>query len=105
MGSSHTSGDILCGHACGNISNHANFTTTNLELDIPVKGEVYIYLTDQYPCHVKFESLRGDSELVVVVKVVESMAPILDMVSHKFSIIQSECFFFKLFTFFLNSWI
>ena len=46
----------------------------------------------------KFESLRGDSELVVVVKVVESMAPIVDMVSHKFLIIQSECFFFNLFT-------
>ena len=34
MGSSHTSGGILHGHACGNISNHADFTTTNFELDI-----------------------------------------------------------------------
>ena len=41
-----------------------------------------------------FDSLKGESELVVIVKVVESFAPILDMVAHKFSIIQSEYFYF-----------
>ena len=92
MGSSHISGGILHGLACGNIPNHANFTTTNLKVESPVKGKVYLYLTDQYHHHVKFESLKGDSGLVVKVKVMESMAPILDMVSHKFSNIQSTCF-------------
>jgi hypothetical protein len=96
MGSSRTSGGVLRGRARGNIPNHADFTTTDLERQSPVKGEVYLYLTEQYPRNVKFESLKGDSELVVVVKVVESFAPILDMVSRKFSIIQSTCFFFKL---------
>lgn len=96
MGSSRISGGILRGHARGNIPKHADFTTTNLELESPVKGDVYLYLTDQYPRNVKFESLKGDSDLVVVVKVVESMAPILDTVSRKFSTIQSECYIFKL---------
>ena len=41
-----------------------------------------------------FDSLKGESELVVIVKVVESFAPILDMVARKFSIIQSEYFYF-----------
>ena len=99
MGSSRISGGVLRGLARGNVPNHADFTTTNLKVESPVKGEVYLYLTDQYPRHVKFESLKGDSGLVVKVKVMESMAPILDMVSHKFSIIQSACFFFKLYLF------
>ncbi|KAF8808432.1 hypothetical protein BYT27DRAFT_7255550 [Phlegmacium glaucopus] len=88
MGSSQTSGGILCGRACGNFPNHADFTITNLELEGPVKGEVYLYLTDQYPGHINFEFLKGDSELVVLVNVVENMVPILNMVAHKFSIIQ-----------------
>ena len=62
-----------------------------LDLETPVKGEVYLYLTDQYPRHLNFELLRGESELVVIVKVVGSMAPILQMVARKFSVIQSEC--------------
>lgn len=100
MGSSRISGGILRGRARGNNPNHADFTTTNLESEHPVKGEVYLYLSDIYPREVKFESLKGGSELVVVVKVMESMAPILEMVSRKFPIIQSACFFFKLCVFF-----
>ena len=88
MGSSCISGGILRGHARGNTSKHADIMTTN-ELETPVKGEVHLYMTDFYPWDVKFESLKGDSDLVVVVKVEEHFAPILDMVSCKFSIIQS----------------
>jgi hypothetical protein len=90
MGSSRISGGILRGRAHGNILNHADFTTTTFEFETPVKGEVNLYVTDQYPRHVNFELLKGESELVVMVKVVRSMAPILDMVARKFSIIQSE---------------
>ena len=90
MGSSRTSGGLLCGRAHGNFPKHADLTTVNLQNEGPVKGEVYIYMTDQYPRHLKFETLKGDSELVVIVNVVDSMAPILDMVGHKFSIIRSE---------------
>ena len=61
---------------------------TDIEFEVPVKGEVYLYLTDQYPCRVNFEFLRGESDLVIVVNVAESMAPILDMVAHKFSVIK-----------------
>jgi len=92
MGSSRTTGGILRGRARGNLPNHADFVTANLEIG-PVKGEVYLYLTDQYPRHVKFEFLKGDSELVVMVNVVESMAPILDVVARKISIIQGVYFF------------
>lgn len=95
MGSSRISGGIFRGLASGNVPNHADLMTMDFESKTPVKGDVYIYMTDQYPRNIKFESLKGDSELVVVVKVVTSMAPILDMVSRKFSIIQSECFFFS----------
>ncbi|KAF8799540.1 hypothetical protein BYT27DRAFT_7263843 [Phlegmacium glaucopus] len=90
MGSSQTSGGILCGRARGNFLNHADFMITNLELEGPVKGEVYLYLTDQYPGHINFEFLKGDSELVVLVNVVENMVPILNMVARKFSIIQDQ---------------
>lgn len=95
MGSSRISGGILRGRARGNASKHADIMTTN-ELETPVKGEVYLYMTDLYPQDLKFESLKGNSDLVVVVKVEESFAPILDMVSRKFPIIRSACFFFKL---------
>ena len=91
MGSSRISGGVFRGRAHGNVPNHADLTTTVVELETPVKGEVYLYLTEQYHRHVKFELLKGESELVVVVKVVGSMAPILEMVARKFSVIQSEC--------------
>lgn len=90
MGSSRTSGGFIRGLAYGNIPNHADFTTSSLDLEIKVKGEVYLYLTDEYPRDVKFEDLKGDSELVVIVKAVGSMGPILEMVARKFSIIKSE---------------
>lgn len=89
MGSSRTSGGLLRGHARGNIPNHADLSTVDIELEVPVKGEVHLYLTDQYPRQVKFEFLKGDSDLVVKVNVAESMAPILNIVARKFAIIKS----------------
>lgn len=88
MGSSRITGGFIRGHAYGNVLNHADFTATAFET---VMGEVYLYVTDQYPRHVNFELLKGESELVVMVKVAKSMAPILHMVARKFSVIQSEC--------------
>lgn len=88
MGSSRTSGGVFRGHARGNIPKHADLTTVNIEFKVPVKGEVHLYLTEQYPRLINFELLRGESDLVVIVNVVESMAPILDMVAHKFSAIK-----------------
>ena len=91
MGSSWITGGILHGHAHDNVLNHADLVTASYKFETSVKGEVCLYLTDQYPCNVKFEHLKGELELVVIVNIVRSMAPILDMVAHKFSIIQSEC--------------
>jgi hypothetical protein len=88
MGASRTSGGLFRGHAYGNIPNHADLSTVNIKFEVPVKGEVHLYLTDQYPRNVNFDFLRGDSDLVVMVKVVDRMAPILDMVAHKLSIIK-----------------
>lgn len=62
-----------------------------VEFQTPVKGEVYLYFTDQYPRDVNFDVLKGKSELVVIVKVVQSMGPILDMVARKVAIIKSKC--------------
>jgi hypothetical protein len=96
MGSSRTSGGLFRGQARGNIPNHADLSTVNNEFKVPVKGEVHLYLTDQYPRDVNFELLRGKSDLVVIVNVAESMSPILNMVAHKFSVIKrvSICLFF-----------
>jgi hypothetical protein len=99
MGSSRTSGGIFRGRARGNLPNHADLSTVNHEFEGPVKGEVNLYLTDQYPRNVKFEFLRGDSELVVIVNVVDRMAPILDTVAHKFPIIRSVYVFFFIYLF------
>jgi hypothetical protein len=88
MGSSRTSGGLFRGRARGNLPNHADLSTVNNNFEVPVKGEVYLYITEQYPRHVNFESLRGDSDLVVIVNVAETMAPVLDMVAHKFSVIR-----------------
>ena len=88
MGSSRTSGGLFHGRARGNIPNHTDLSTVDIEFEVPVKGEVYLYLTDQYPCHVNFEFLKGESDTVIMVNVAESMAPILDMVAHKFSVIK-----------------
>ena len=85
MGSSRTSGGLFRGHARGNIPKHADLSTVNNDFKVPVKGDVHLYITDQYPRHVNFENLRGDSDLVVIVNVTNSMAPILNMVSNKFS--------------------
>jgi hypothetical protein len=89
MGSSRITGGFIRGHAYGNVLNHADFNATAFET--PIMGEVYLYVTDEYPRHVSFELLQGESELVVMVKVAKSMAPILKMVARKFSVIQSEC--------------
>ena len=59
-----------------------------LTFEVPVKGEVYLYLTNQYPCCVNFKFLRGESDLVIMVNMAESMAPILEVVAHKFSVIK-----------------
>lgn len=93
MGSSRITGGIFRGHAQGNVLNHADISAMSMSLDFntPVKGEVFLYLTDQYPRHINFDLLKGESELVVIVKVVGSMAPILNMVARKFSVIQSKC--------------
>jgi hypothetical protein len=94
MGSSQTSGGVLRGRAQGNIPNHADIGNTSFDLDLPaVKGEVSLYLTDQYPRDVNFETLKGESELVVIVKAVGGMAAVLGMVARKCSIIQSESAF------------
>ena len=90
MGSSRTSGGLFRGRALGNVPNHADLGSTSLDLDIPVKGEVSLYITDQYPRDVKFDILKGEAELVVMVKVVGRMASILQKVARKFSIIQSS---------------
>jgi hypothetical protein len=95
MGSSRISGGFIHGRAQGIVPNHADFATTSLDLGNPVlvevKGEVFLYLTDLYPRDVKFDVLKGDSDLVVMVKVVESMAPILERVARKCSIIKGRC--------------
>jgi hypothetical protein len=96
MGSSRISGGILRGRAFGNVPKHADITTSSDLFGTPVKGEVYLYVTEHYPRHVKFELMKGESDLVVMVKVVGRMAPILDMVARKFSIIQSECIYFRI---------
>ena len=95
MGSSRISGGFIRGRAQGNVPNHADFATTSLDLANPVlvevKGEVFLYLTDLYPRDVKFDVLKGESDLVVMVKVVETMAPILERVARKCSIIKGSC--------------
>jgi hypothetical protein len=97
MGSSQTSGAVFHGHAQGNVPNHADFGNTPFDLDLPaVKGEVSLYLTDKYPRDVNFETLRRESELVVMVKAVGGMAAVLGMVAQKCSIIQSESAFYVL---------
>jgi hypothetical protein len=90
MGSSQTSGGLLHGHVHGNVPRHADFVNT-LDLDLPVvKGEVSLYLTEQYPRNVNFETLKGESDLVVIVKAVGGMAAILGIVAHKCPIIQDQ---------------
>ena len=96
MGSSRISGGLFCGHAYGNVPKHADFGNTSLDMDLPVKGEVSLYLTDKFPCDVNFETLKGESELVVMVKAIGGMAAILGMVANKCSIIQSERAFYVL---------
>ena len=80
MGSSRTSGGLYHGCAHGNIPKHADLTTVDNDFKVPVKGDVHLYITDQYPQNVNFEHLRGDSDLVVIVNVTNSMALIPDMV-------------------------
>lgn len=105
MGSSRTSGGTFRGRAYGNMPNHADVNIPDMMgFEGPVKGEVYLYVTDQYPRHVKFEYLKGDSDIVVMVKVVESRAPILDVVAHKFSIIRGQFFFSLKINVFQNDW-
>ena len=88
MGSSQTTGGIIRGRAHGNMPKNADLSTVDHEFKVPVKGDVHLYVTDQYPRHVNFDLLRGESDIVVIVNVAESMAPILDMVAHKFMIIR-----------------
>jgi len=97
MGSSRTSGGLFRGHARGNIPKHADLSTVNNDLKVPVRGEVHLYLTDQYPRYINFELLKGESDLVVMVNVTNSMAPILDMVVHKFSVIRRVYYLFVFF--------
>lgn len=61
-------------------------------LKLVVKGEVSLYLTDEYPHDVKFEDLKGESEMVVIIKVVVvgNIAPIWNIAAQKFSNIKSE---------------
>jgi hypothetical protein len=100
MGSSRMSGGHFRGNAQGNIPNHADFGNPSLDLDIPVKGEVFLYLTEKYPRDINFEILKGESDLVVMVKAVGGMAAILGMVARKCSLIQSECAFYVLISLF-----
>ena len=72
---------------------HIPLTHTTLEFKTPIKGKVYLYLTDEYSHNVNFDSLKGESELVVIVKVVEVCSN-TGYGCHKFSIIQSEYFYF-----------
>jgi hypothetical protein len=94
MGSSRTSGGLFRGRAHGNIPNHADITTPSMGFLRPVKGEVHLYVSDQYPRNIKFEFLQGDSDLVVMVNVVGTMAPILEAVGNKFSIIRGLFFIY-----------
>ena len=53
MGSSRSTGGLFCGRVYGNVPNHADFDAnfaTTLELGRPTKGEVCLYMMDQYPC-------------------------------------------------------
>jgi hypothetical protein len=93
MGSCRTSGGLLRGRAHGNVPKHADITLANLEVERPVKGEVVLYITDQYPRNIQFAFLKGESDLVVMVNVTDSMAPILGNVAKKISIIESKYFF------------
>ena len=77
MDSSQTSGGFSHGHSHGNVPNHADLTATSLNVQIPIKGEVSLYMTDEYPHDLKFEEMKGEYDLVVMVKVVGTMAPIL----------------------------
>lgn len=89
MGSSRSYGGFIRGRALGNVANHADLRAGSLELVRPDKGEVFLYITDKYPRDVKFEELKGDSELLVMVKVGGRMGPILAMVARKCSIIHN----------------
>jgi hypothetical protein len=94
MGSSRTSGGVFRGLAQRNIPNHADIGNTSFDLDLPsVKGKVSLYLTDQHPRYVNFETLKGESELVVIIKAVGGMAAVLGMVARRCSMIQSESAF------------
>jgi hypothetical protein len=100
MGSSRTSEGFFRGRAHGNIPKHADYSSVDAQSEVPVKGEVHLYLTDRYPRDIKFNSLKGESDIVVMVNVAESMAPILDKVAHKFSAVRSEYFFVCRFIYF-----
>ena len=93
MGSSRTSGGFSRGHSHGNALNHADLGGTDLEiLGRAYKGEVFLYVTDQYPRQINFDTLKGESEMVVMVVIVERMALILEKVARKFSFIKSPEF-------------
>ena len=90
MGSSRTSGGLIRGRAHGNVPKHADLPTLENEFNkVTVKGEVHLYLTNQYPHHTNFDLLRGESDFVVIVNMVDSMAPILEEVANEFSVIRS----------------
>jgi hypothetical protein len=91
MGSSRISGGFSCGLSHGNVPNHADFNMSTLELGTPIKGEVSLYVTDQYPRDINFDLLKGESEMVVMVGVVKSMALVLEKVARKVAMIKSEC--------------
>jgi hypothetical protein len=59
----------------------------------PIKGEVSLYVTDQYPRHINFEQLKGESEMVAMVEASDSMTVVLEKVAGKFAIIQSSSTF------------
>jgi hypothetical protein len=91
MGSSRTFGGFSRGLAQGNVPNHADLPTSNFVR--PIKGEVSLYVTDQYPRHINFEQLKGESEMVAMVEASDSMTLVLEKVAGKFAIIKSSSTF------------
>jgi hypothetical protein len=87
MGSSRTFGGFSRGQSHGNVPNHADLPTS--EFVRAIKGEVCLYVTDQYPRHINFEALKGESDMVAIVEVVDSISLVLEKVARKFAIIQS----------------
>ena len=59
---------IFMGKFNGNVPNHENIPTSDFVR--PVKGEVCLYITNQYPFQINFDALRGDLVTLLYSKVI-----------------------------------